>query len=164
VASEDMIRDGRLTEEQWRKYTDACWVQNTWSATINPKGAYFCEVAGMLDYLFEGDTGWDIEKEPDWWKKEVPQYAEQIEWACRKCGCQLPLRPRRSSEEIDGVTKSNLERLIAVGSPKIKAGKYELFTEGLDLSQIRNVSWYRHRRDNLINKLKWLYSRLVGNR
>ena len=163
VASEDMIKDGRLTEEEWQNYTDSCWVQTTWSATINPKGAYFCEVAGMLDYLFDGTIGWDIDREPEWWKKEVPRYAEQIAWACRKCGCQLPLRPRRSSDEIDTVSRSNLERLIAAGSPKIKAGKYELFTEGLDLSQIRNVSWYIQRRDGLMNRFKRLYTRITGN-
>ncbi len=162
VASEDMIKDGRLTEDAWRKYTDTCWVQTTWSATINPKGAYFCEVAAMLHFLFDGKNGWDIVQEPRWWEKKVPEYSSQIEWACRKCGCQLPLRPRRSSEGIDDVSPSNLDRLTAAGSPKIKKGKYELFTESLDYSQIRNVSWYWVRRDGIIDKFKRLRRRLFG--
>jgi hypothetical protein len=164
VASEDMIKDGCLTEEEWRKYTDNCWVQTTWSATITPKGSWFCEVAGMLDCLFEGDKSWDIDKDPEWWKKQVPEYAEQIAWACRKCGCQLPLRPRRSSEGIDDVSQSNLERLIAVGSPKIKNGKFELFTEGLDPDQIRNVAWYIHHRNSIIDKFRRLCTRLLGKK
>lgn len=162
VASEDMIKDGRITEEQWRAYTDACWVQTTWSATITPKGAYFCEVAATLDYLFEGNCGWDIENEPDWWKKPVPDYASQVAWACRKCGCQLPLRPLKSSLEIDDVSQSNLERLIAVGSPKVAREQYQLFSEGLDFGQVRNVSWYWTRRDGIIDRCKRLFARYFG--
>jgi hypothetical protein len=161
VASEDLIKDGRLSEAEWRKYTDKCWVQTTWSATVTPKGAWFCEVAGMLDCVFEGDKSWDIGKEPDWWKRQVSEYREQIDWACGKCGCQLPLRPKRSSVGIDDVSVSNMERLIAIGSPKIANGKYELFTEGLDKDQIRNVSWYWIRRDGIVDKLKRLYARLL---
>ena len=161
MASEDLVGDVRLTEQQCREYTDRCWVQTTWSATITPKGAWFCEVAGTLDGLFEGDKGWDIDKNPDWWKKQVPEYREQIAWACGKCGCQLPLRPRRSSEGIDDLSPSNLERLIAVGSPKIKNGRYELFTGGLDPDQIRNVAWYIQHRNSLIDKFKRLFRRLL---
>jgi hypothetical protein len=164
VASEDMIRDGTITEDEWRKYTASCWVQTTWSATITPKGAFFCEVAGMLDYLFDGNNGWDIEKEPDWWKKQIPEYSAQIEWACRKCGCQLPLRPKRSSEGIDDVSPSNLDRLIATGSPKIKQGKYLLFSEGLDHSQFRSVDWYWEERNGIVDKLKKLRRRLFGTK
>jgi len=163
VASEDMLRDGRLTEEEWQKYTNSCWIQETWSATITPKGSYFCEVAGMLDYLFEGNTGWDISKEPDWWQKKLPDYAMQIAWACRKCGCQLPLCPRRSTQEIDDVSPSNLERLVAVGSPKIKQGMYELFTGGLDTGQIRDAVWYWNKNETFIdlvkNAVRWLLGR-----
>lgn len=128
VASEDLIKNGKVTEDEWERYTDSCWVQTTWSATITPQGAYFCEIAGMLDYLFDEKIGKDITGMPDWWKKELSEYKEQISWACRKCGCQLPLRPRQSTDEIDDVSTTNLERLIASNSPKIKQGKYKLFT------------------------------------
>lgn len=162
VASEDMIKDGKLTEDEWKGYTDTCWVQTTWSATITPKGAWFCEVAGMLDQLFEGNTAWDISKEPEWWKKQVPEYIEQIAWACRKCGCQLPLRPKKSSLKIDDVSPSNLERLIAAGSPKIRNGTYALFTEGLDLNQTRNVSWYFRKKNHLVVKFRRVFDRLCN--
>lgn len=161
VASEDMIKDGRLTEELWRKHTDTCWVQTTWSATITPKGAYFCEVAGTLDYLFDGNIGWNLDKEPDWWRKPIPEYAKQISWACRKCGCQLPLRPKRSTDEIDDVSESNLERLISVSSPKIKGGKYEIFKDDLDFSQIRNDTWYWNIKSAPLDKVKRLFKRLI---
>lgn len=142
VASEDFINDKALSEDEWRDLTNKCWVQMNWSATITPKGAYFCEVAGMLDYLFEGNIAWDITTCPDWWKKKVDEYALQIEWACRKCGCQLPLKPRRSTDKFDDVSVSNLERLKSVNSPKICNGLYQLYDAGLDYSQIRDNTWY----------------------
>jgi hypothetical protein len=164
VASEDMIKSGVLTEERWRCYTDACWVQNTWSATVTPKGAWFCEVAAVLDHLFEGGAGWDIEKEPNWWRKPVAEYGEQVAWACRKCGGQLPLRPRRSSEGIDDVSASSLERLIAARSPKIAAGKYEIFAEGLDPAQVRNVAWYVRHRNGIMDRLKRFCRRQLASK
>ena len=49
-----------INDDEWHKLRDNCWIQNTWSATITPKGAFFCEVAGALDMLFEGPGGWEI--------------------------------------------------------------------------------------------------------
>lgn len=162
VASEDLVSDSRLTEDDWKRFTENCWVQMTWSATITPKGAYFCEVAGMLDYLFDGNIGWDIETVPHWWTKNIYEYSRQVEWACRKCGCQLPLRPRRSTDRVDDITVSNLERLKAVESPKIDKGLYELFSIGLDLSQFRDSVWYWNRKkENLLRRaIKKLYNKV----
>ena len=39
-----------------------CWVQEQWSASITPKGGFFCEVAGSLDHLMNGPGGVKIEK------------------------------------------------------------------------------------------------------
>ena len=41
---------------------DNCWIQSQWSASITPKGGFFCEVAASLDYLFEGPGGYEIKK------------------------------------------------------------------------------------------------------
>jgi len=144
TAAEDLLADGRLTEEQYKQFTDDCWIQMTWSATITPKGGYFCEVAGTMAYLFDGPDGWDI-TDDNWWRKKVPEYKEQIDWACPKCGCQLPLAPKRSTDEIDDISPSNLKRLEAVNSPKIKQRKYVLNTEKLDLKQKRDGVWYWNR-------------------
>jgi len=42
-----------IPDDKWMELRDKCWIQNTWSATITPKGAFFCEVAGALDMLFD---------------------------------------------------------------------------------------------------------------
>jgi len=46
-------KDLGIPDEEWIKLRDKCWIQNEWSATITPKGAFFCEIAGALDMLEE---------------------------------------------------------------------------------------------------------------
>jgi hypothetical protein len=132
---------GEDTKTMW-EYMDKCWIQMTWSATINPKGAYFCEVAGVLAMLLDGPDGWDIEARPEWWRKRLPEYEAQKQWGCTHCGAAIPLKPRRSTEGIDDISPSYVEKLKALGSPKVAAGKYEVFCGKLDPTQVRNCTWY----------------------
>lgn len=123
-----------ITDEEWIKKRDACWVQNTWSATITPKGAFFCEVAGALDMLFDGPGGWPIE--PGWWRRKPEEFGEQLQW-CEMCGGCLDVPKRLSSEERDDVTPGIFEKLKKLGSPKALDGRcvvhdprdYERFKE-----------------------------------
>ncbi len=41
-----------IPDDEWEKLRDKCWLQNNWSASITPKGAFFCEVAGALRHPF----------------------------------------------------------------------------------------------------------------
>lgn len=103
--------------------TERCWVQESWSAAVNPKGAWFCEIAAALSDLFDGPMGWDVKG--DWWKKTPKDFTAQREWACRKCGAALPLARRRISQNpADDVSPENLKRLEAVGSRKVKRGEF----------------------------------------
>ncbi|BAL84072.1 hypothetical protein SELR_23640 [Selenomonas ruminantium subsp. lactilytica TAM6421] len=108
-----------IPDEEWIKKRDACWVQNTWSATVTPKGAFFCEVAGALDMLFDGPGGWAIE--PGWWRRKPKDFGEQLSW-CEICGGCLDVPKRLSSEEHDDVTPKLFERLKKIGSPKALKG------------------------------------------
>ena len=109
-----------IPDEEWIKKRDACWVQNTWSATITPKGAFFCEVAGAFDMLFDGPGGWPVE--PGWWRRKPEDFGEQLKW-CEICGGCLDVPKRLSSEECDDVTPGLFERLKAKGSPKALQGR-----------------------------------------
>jgi hypothetical protein len=142
VSSNSIMKDFNIPEEQIKQWIDNCWVQNTWSATVTPKGAFFCEVAGMLDYLFNGPGGVNIDEVPDWWKLPIESYKNQIDWACSKCGCAIPLIPRISNESTDDVSEDNLKLLKEVNSPKVQKGKYCLYNKGIDTSQIRDYKWY----------------------
>lgn len=110
-----------IPDDEWIKKRDACWIQNTWSATITPKGAFFCEVAGSLDMLFNGPGGWKIE--PGWWKRTPDEFGDQLKW-CERCSGCLDVPQRISNDERDDMTPEVYRRLKKIGSPKIKKGNY----------------------------------------
>jgi hypothetical protein len=56
-----------VADDEWVKLRDNCWVQNLWSASITPKGAFYCEIAAAMDATLGGPGGWKIE--PGWWKR-----------------------------------------------------------------------------------------------
>jgi len=117
VAADEMI------EHKGRMFMliNDCWLQNAWSAAINPKGAFFCEIAASMSILFETDKAWKIEKE--WWMRTPKDFKEQIEEYCPKCGCAMPLLRRASVDGRDDISQKNLERLKGK-SKKIDRGEY----------------------------------------
>jgi hypothetical protein len=149
VAIDEVIPDAALREE----LIDDCWVQRQWSASITPKGAFFCEVAASLDHLFDGPGGWPVEK--DWWKRLPVDYGEQRDFACNKCSAAIPTVVRDGQQifgpesdarggrelSVDTVSPGNLERLKAVGSPKIARGHYKLFNETITREDLDKENW-----------------------
>ena len=117
VGAEEIIEN----EREMFAIVEKCWVQNSWSASINPKGAFFCEVAGAMSILFDGTPGWKIE--PGWWMRIPKDFASQMEEYCRKCGCAIPLARRQSIDERDDISPKNIERLKG-RSKKVDQGEY----------------------------------------
>lgn len=109
-----------IPDDEWVKLRDNCWLQNEWSAGITPKGAFFCEIAGVLDMLLDGPGGWKIE--PGWWKRTPEEFGDQLHW-CELCGFALNTFTRDSSEEIDDVSPEWCQRLKELQSPKLKSGR-----------------------------------------
>jgi hypothetical protein len=108
--------------------TERCWIQESWSAAVNPKGAWFCEVAAALSDLFDGPMGWDVKG--NWWKATPKDFTAQREWACTKCGAALPLaRMRNSKNPADDVSPENLKRLEAIKSRKVKRGEFVIMDQ-----------------------------------
>ncbi len=105
-----------IPDEEWVKLRDNCWIQNLWSACITPKGAFFCEVAGALDMLFDGPGGWPVE--PGWWKRTPEQFGDQLHW-CELCGLALSTFTRDANEEVDDVSPDIYEKLVEAGSRKV---------------------------------------------
>ena len=116
-------KDLQIPDEEWARLRDKCWIQNEWSATITPKGAFFCEVAGALDMLFGGPGGWKIE--PGWWRRTPEEFGDQLHW-CELCGFALETFMRDAEEETDDVSPTVYEMLKRVGSPRMKAGHTNL--------------------------------------
>jgi len=122
VASDELSID-KYKKEQ---LIDKCWVQNYWSASINPHGAFFCEIAASLSMLLDDEKppeSWPIE--PGWWKKIPEDFKTQVGKYCKGCGAAMPLKKRCSIEGIDDISPKVLER-IKDKSPKIKRGQYEV--------------------------------------
>lgn len=109
-----------IPDDEWIKLRDNCWMQNEWSASITPKGCFFCEIAAALDMLLDGPGGWPIE--PGWWKRTPEEFGDQLHW-CELCGFALKPVTRDSAEEIDDVSPEWYERLKALQSPKFKSGR-----------------------------------------
>lgn len=120
-----LVASEELPLEQWQKdlLVDQCWIQNSWSAAINPHGAFFCEVAAALDMIFDLGKGWEVDS--NWWKKSPRHYIEQMDAYCKLCGIAMPLKKRNSIEVVDDISPKMFERLKDT-SPKIKQGKYIL--------------------------------------
>jgi len=116
-------KDLEMPDEEWIKLRDKCWIQNEWSATITPKGAFFCEIAGALDMLFDGPGGWPIE--PGWWKRKPEEFGDQLHW-CEICGFALDTFMRDAEEEIDDVSPTLYEMLKKIDSPRLKQGRINL--------------------------------------
>ena len=111
-----------LSDKEWHKLRDNCWIQNLWSASVTPKGAFFCEVAAAMDATLGGPGGWPIE--PGWWKRKPEDFGDQLKW-CEMCTAALPMPKRAANSRIDDVTPMWMEKLVQIGSPKVKQGLVE---------------------------------------
>jgi len=107
VGIQEVITDKR---KMWNMI-DTCWCQHSWCASINPKGAWFCEVAGAMAMLWdEGDEdAWPVEE--GWWWRTPKDYVKQMERFCPRCGMAAPVALRPSIEQVDDVSPLNYESL-----------------------------------------------------
>jgi len=117
--------DEVVSDEVERWYlADRCWYQNSWSASINPQGAFFCEIAAAISMLVDEEdihVAWPIEL--GWWRRSPIHYTEQILTYCKMCGGSLPMQWRHSNEGVDDISPAWFEKLKDK-SPKIKSKKY----------------------------------------
>ncbi len=121
IAIEEVIKDRAL---MW-KMIENCWVQLRWSASITPKGAFFCEVAAAQDHLFNGPGGWPVEK--GWWQRtpEDADFRQQMEEYCPRCSACLPMPMiPNNHEHRDHLSPGNFQRLKKAMSPKILQERY----------------------------------------
>lgn len=133
-----------IPDEEWFKLRDNCWIQNIWSASITPKGAFFCEIAAALDMLFDGPGGWPIE--PGWWKRKPSEFGEQLNW-CEMCSVALKVPTMNANEDTDIVSPLMLEKLKKVNGPKVRKNQLVVLdTKNYDSSKLKGHEadpiWY----------------------
>ena len=113
-------RDMQIASWQKDYLINKCWVQNSWSASVNPKGAWFCEVAGALAMLLDvKNLGWEVTQ--GWWLRSPQHFIAQMA-LCEYCGCAMPLKRRPSTDKVDDISPGMREILDKI-SPRVKAGK-----------------------------------------
>lgn len=117
-------KDLGISDEEFEILRDNCWLQNFWSASITPKGAFFCEIAGTLDMLFNGPGGKKIE--PGWWNLDISEFKDQFHW-CDICGMALSTYSRNANEELDDASPTLLKKLEMIDSPKLKSKRVNVF-------------------------------------
>lgn len=142
VASKDVIPDEKLRNS----LIDKCWLQTIWSPSITPKGAFFCEVAGTFDILFNGPGGYPIE--PGWWKKSVAEFQDQRERYCTSCSMPLPMEKLSIDLPYEYVSISNAKKLQDAGSPLARDGRLRVIDEVYTAEDIERMK----RRPNLNNR------------
>ena len=113
-----------ISDEEFFKKRDRCWLQNLWSASITPKGAFYCEIAAAMDMLFDGPGGWKIE--PGWWKRTPEDFKDQIHW-CENCSMALDVPSIDGKRQTDLISKGMFEKLKQINGWKIQNNKYEIF-------------------------------------
>jgi hypothetical protein len=117
-------------------------VQWRWSASITPKGGFFCEVAAAQDYLFDGPGGYPLEK--GWWNKNPNEFMDQVKRYCPNCGGAIPMERVSSHVAYDLVSPKNAERLKGLDSPKFAKGSYKIFNQKLtekDIEETVKAGW-----------------------
>lgn len=130
IAIDDVVED---KDYMWR-LIDRCWIQDRWSASITPKGGFFCEVAAARDMVFQGNGGYPLEK--GWWRKTPEQFADQVRAHCPGCSGALPM-PRISNRlNKDVVSRSNYERLRAIHSPRFQQKGVEFYENKMKRDEI----------------------------
>lgn len=116
-------RELGISDEEWIPLRDRCWVQNLWSASITPKGAFFCEIAASLDILFDGPGGWPVE--PGWWKRKPEDFADQLHW-CEMCSLALQVPAISADAETELMSPGIYEKLKDRDCWKIRTGHYQV--------------------------------------
>jgi hypothetical protein len=133
VASEECIADKDLREE----LIDNCWLQDKWSPCITPKGAFFCEVAAVFDFLFDGPGGYPLDN--GWWKKTPEQFQDQRDEYCRYCSIAVPYPAIPNDIEVDYVSPENYRRLEEAKSPWVAKKKVQIIEDSLGRKDVVSV-------------------------
>jgi hypothetical protein len=98
LAAKDMVPNQNLRTELYKQ----CYFRLKWCGTVNPLGAFHCEIAASIAYLI-GQKGWDVKK--GWWLKD---WREQIS-LCELCGGAVPQERQLLCDRVEKISPSILK-------------------------------------------------------
>lgn len=131
IAIEETVEDERLRDE----LIQACWVQRFWSPSINPKGAFFCEIAAVIDLLFDGPGGFEVV--PNWWNKDVPDFQQQVSTYCGRCGMALPYATVPNDSAVEYVSGKVAALLLGDNVRSPFSDRLKVVSETLTIDDIK---------------------------
>ena len=134
VAIKDVVADDSLRGE----LIDKCWVRERWSAVINAKGCFSCELAGAFDVLYNGPGGLPIEK--GWWAKGHEHFNEQMERYCSLCGAALPQPAVDMKNNQDHISISNFRVLEKLRTPKFQKNRVLLVEKKYSPQDVKKIA------------------------
>jgi len=105
----------------WEKAKKDCNMWNNCGAIIYRDRAYFCEIAGAMDQLFEEQHGWEIEEGVNPFVRTDQEIKKQASHYCYRCGwcaaknCSIDkIHKSIPKQNLDApylITKTNFENL-----------------------------------------------------
>ena len=116
IASKEIIKNEKLRME----LINNCWIDKRWSASISPKGAFFCEVACALDHLFDLGGGWVVKK--GWWKRVDLQ--DQVDKYCSLCSIAIPFDKEVYESHLQYISPGNLKLNSSIKNVELYDKKY----------------------------------------
>ena len=154
--------DVGISKEEHSKYIESCWIQRRWSASITPKGGFFCEVAAAQDMLFNGPGGYALTE--DWWNKTPTEFSDQVDRYCSNCSACIPLPKVSALEDVDYVSETNVRRLMFVESPKLSKGLVKkVSSEFLLAGDVNERPWEHRAKDDCQFGSGTRYSEVQGS-
>lgn len=145
IGRKEFCETNGMSDDEWQRHRDNCWVQRTWSASVNPHGAYFCEVAGAIDNLFYGGkSAWPVEH--GWWQRTPADFRDQLH-LCDHCALAQPGPSVVGHDDRDIVGRLSLPLLESVGSPAVRKKTVEVYdpasnAEHRHKARDFRVDWY----------------------
>ncbi len=137
VSREEYCKSTGMSDDEWEKNRDSCWLQRLWSSAINDKGAYPCEVMSTIDKLyFDGKHAWPVEQ--GWWQRKPEDFGAMKE-LCNYCSLAQPGPSNVDAKERDIVCSVNQQKLMQIGSPAISKGKFDAYDPAVHLDENRTI-------------------------
>ena len=141
VALQDVIDD---EAERW-DLISGCDINRRWSAMIcvfrGDLRGYFCEIAGAQAMLHQAQLDYPdlgVEIAPDWWRRGMPDFAEQARFHCHACG--IPLRGYGAlAQDESGAEQVSITH-SAIYRPKRRGRLVQLVTDREQLGKPLDVA------------------------
>jgi organic radical activating enzyme len=123
LAAKDMVQNQNLRYELY----DQCYFRQKWCGTVNPMGAFHCEIAAGIALLM-GKKGLPVKK--NWW---LGDWHDQID-LCELCGGAIPQERQLMCNKTEKISSSVIQLLK---ENNCVLGQHEVIAESYTIEYIK---------------------------